>query len=436
MRRPALGRSKAGFMSIQSRSAPSLGAAVVALISIYIVSQFLRNSVGVIAPDLAAELGLSAAEIGTLSSAFFLAFAAVQLPLGMALDRFGPRRCLVVCTGIAIVGAILFASATSPGGLIAARALLGVGASASLVAPLAVYARRFPPERFATLAGLQIGLGTIGTLIATAPLAFSTVAIGWRGSFLVVAAVTAVIGIVVAVTVRDDSEALPHGRRETLGESFFGLLEVLRTPSIGRVFIMSMVVYSSFALIVGLWGAPYLTNVYGYDLEERGSFLLIPVLAQIIGSLLWGPMDRLAGGHKLLVLLGAGATSAALAYLAIAGTVAPPAALVAWFAAFGFLCAFGVVLVAHGKALFPLHLVGRALTVLNVGSMGGVFVVQIVSGFVIGLFPTAPDGGYVLDAYRLVFGLQAAFILLGSLVYLGAHDPAPGSAKGSPASIA
>jgi len=284
-------------MSIPSRSAPSLGAAVVALVSIYIVSQFLRNSVGVIAPDLAAELGLSAAEIGTLSSAFFLAFAAVQLPLGIALDRFGPRRCLVVCTGIAIVGAILFASATSPGGLIVARALLGVGASASLVAPLSVYAWRFPPERFATLAGLQIGLGTIGTLIATAPLAFSTAAIGWRGSFLGVAAVTAVIGIAVAVTVKDDG-AVPHGQRETLGESVSGLLEVLRTPSIGRVFIMSMVVYSSFTLIVGLWGGPYLTHVYGYDLEQRGSFLLIPVLAQIIGSLLWGPMESY--GRKLV----------------------------------------------------------------------------------------------------------------------------------------
>lgn len=431
-------------MTTGSQSAPRgaarlftpIALAIVATLGVlYIVSQFLRNSVGVIAPDLAAELGLSAAEIGTLSSAFFLAFAAVQLPLGIALDRFGPRRCLVVCTGIAIVGAILFASATSPGGLIVARALLGVGASASLVAPLSVYAWRFPPERFATLAGLQIGLGTIGTLIATAPLAFSTAAIGWRGSFLGVAAVTAVIGIAVAVTVKDDG-AVPHGQRETLGESVSGLLEVLRTPSIGRVFIMSMVVYSSFTLIVGLWGGPYLTHVYGYDLEQRGSFLLIPVLAQIIGSLLWGPMDRLTGSHKLPVLVGAGATTAALAYLAIVGTVTPPAALVAWFAAFGFLCAFGVVLIGHGKALFPLHLVGRALTVLNIGSMGGVFLMQIVSGFVIGLFPTAPDGAYALDAYRLVFGLQAAFILLGSLVYLGARDPAPGSAKGSPAPIA
>jgi len=423
-------------MSIQSRSAPGVtAAAIVALISIYIVSQFLRNSVGVIAPDLAAELGLSAAELGTLSSAFFFAFAAVQLPLGVALDRFGPRRCLVVCAGITIVGAILFASATSPTGLIVARALLGVGASASLMAPLAVYARRFRPDRFATLAGLQVGLGTIGTLIATAPLAFSTVVIGWRGSFLVVAAVTCLIGIVLAFAVKDDGEAAPHGRRETLGESVSGILAVVRTPSIGRLFAMNLVVYSSFALIVGLWGGPYLTHVYGYSLEERGGFLLIPVLAQIIGSLVWGPMDRVMGSHKLPVLIGAGMTTAALAYLAVAGTLAP-AALVAWFAAFGFLCAFGPVLIGHGKALFPLHLVGRGLTVLNVGSMGGTFLAQIVSGFVIGLFPTDPDGAYALDAYRLVFGLQAGFILLASLAYLGSRDPALGPAKGSPAPTA
>jgi len=436
-----LGRCKAGFMSIPSRSAspPGLAAAAVvlvgALISIYIVSQFLRNSVGVIAPNLAAELGLSPAEIGTLSSAFFFAFAAVQIPLGMALDRFGPRRCLVVCAAITVAGAILFASATSPGGLILARVLLGLGASASLMAPLAVFARRFPAERFATLAGLQVGLGTIGTLIATAPLAFSTMAIGWRGSFLVLAAVICLIGIVLAAVVNDDGAGAQHGRRETFGESVAGILMVIRTPSLGRLFVMQLVAYSSFALIVGLWGGPYLTHVYGYSLEARGSLLLIPALTQIVGSLFWGPMDRVAGGHKLPVLLGAGTTTAALAYLAVVGTLAP-AALIAWLAVFGFVSAFSPVLIAHGKALFPLHLVGRGLTILNMATMGGTFLVQIISGFVIGLFPTASDGAYALDAYRLVFGLQAAFILLASLAYLGSRDPAGSSAKGSPAPTA
>ena len=174
------------------------------LVAIYIVSQFLRSSVAVIAPDLAAELGLAAVEIGLLSSAYFLAFAAVQLPLGIAIDRFGPRACLLACACVTIVGSILFATATSTAGLIAARVLLGIGTCASLMGPLAIYARRFPPERFATLTGMQIGFGSIGGLLATAPLAFAAAMIGWRGSFLAVAAVTAVIALLVAVVVTDE----------------------------------------------------------------------------------------------------------------------------------------------------------------------------------------------------------------------------------------
>ena len=160
-------------MSISGASrAASSGVAVplvATLISIYIVSQFLRNSIGVIAPNLAAELVLSPAEIGLLSSAFFLVFAAVQIPLGMALDRFGPRLCLMVGAAITVAGTVVFALAASPGVLIFGRALLGMGTAGSLVASLAVYAQRFRPERFATLTGLQVGIGTLGTLMATAP---------------------------------------------------------------------------------------------------------------------------------------------------------------------------------------------------------------------------------------------------------------------------
>jgi MFS family permease len=213
-----------------------------------------------------------------------------------------------------------------------------------------------------------------------------------------------------------------------LRQSLAGILEVMRTPSVGRLFVMNLVLYSPFALIVGLWGGPYLAHIYGYGLEERGNFLLIPVVTQIVGLILWGPTDRLLGSHKLPVLIGAGGTAAALGYLAAVGTLSTPM-LVVWFAAFGFLAAFGPVLIAHGKALFPPHQIGRGLTILNMGVMGGTFLVQAVSGFVIDLFPTAPDGAYALAAYRWVFALQAGFIVLASLCYLGAHDPLLGRSE-------
>jgi predicted MFS family arabinose efflux permease len=286
----------------------------------------------------------------------------------VALDRFGPRLCLVVGAAITMVGAVVFAAAASPGMLILGRALLGLGTAGSLVASLAVYAHRFPPDRFATLTGLQIGFGTVGALLATAPLAFSTATIGWRGSFLAVGAFTGLVGLLIAVVVRDEHRA--RGRHETLRESWSGILSVLRTPSVGRLFVMNLVMYSTFGLIVGLWGGPYLTHVYGYSLEARGSFLVIPVLTQIVGSMMWGPMDRLMGSHKRPVLIGAGATAAALGYLALVGTLSP-VMLVAWFAVFGFVSAFGPVLIAHGKALFSLHQVGRGLTVLNMVPVPG-----------------------------------------------------------------
>src|SRR5262245_62334005 len=91
--------------------------------------------------------------------------------------------------------------------------------------------------------------------------------------------------------------------RETLRESLSGIVAVLRTPSVGRLFVMNLTAYSTFGLIVGLWGGPYLTHIYGYDLEQRGSFLLIPVLTQIVGSTQWGPLDRLTGSHNVPVLV-------------------------------------------------------------------------------------------------------------------------------------
>src|SRR2546423_14889055 len=139
-------------------------ALVGALAAIYLVSQFLRNSVGVIAPDLAAEIGLSAGEIGLLSSAFFFAFAAAQLPLGIAIDRYGPKRCMLVCAVIAVLGAVEFAMATTPAGLIAARVLMGLTSARSPVGPLGLFGRRLPRTRVPVPAGLPLAIAHVGPL--------------------------------------------------------------------------------------------------------------------------------------------------------------------------------------------------------------------------------------------------------------------------------
>lgn len=387
------------------------------LAAIYLVSQFLRNSVGVIAPDLAREIGLNAAEIGLLSSAFFFSFAAAQIPLGIALDRYGPKRCMLLCAVVAFLGALAFAVATTPAGLVTARVLMGLGSSCYLMAPLALYAKRFPPERFTLLAGIQIGIGTVGTLFVTAPLAWASAAIGWRATFLVVAGFVVACAILVALVVREDAaDRTDIGKHETLRESLRGVLEVTRMPSFWPVFLMNVVAYSSYVLIVGLWGGPFLSDVYGYGLTARGDLLMLPAISHIVGVVVWGHVERYFGTYKPLVLAGALATAAALGLLAGLGKP-EPRTLAIWLTVFGCLPAFIPVLIAHGRSFLPPHLIGRGMTLFNIGTMGGTFVVQLVSGALIELFP-AQAGVYPLDAYRLVFAAQALAIMVASAAYL------------------
>lgn len=396
-------------------------AVVATLGALYIVSQFLRNSVGVIAPNLAAEVGLSPIEIGTLSSAYFFVFAATQLPLGLMLDRFGPKLCLLVSIVLTVLGCGLFAVAQAAGSLIAARALLGLGTASFLMAPVALYARWFPPERFSTLAGIQLGVGSLGAIFATAPLAFTTATIGWRMTFVGVGICTALMGLLVWIIVTDDPPGVTRPpRKETLRESVAGIWQVVRTPSMLRVFMAQLASYPTYLLIIGLWGGPYLTHVYGYDLKGRGDILFIAALTQVVGSFFWGPSDRLFGRHKTPVLLGLGISLVALVLVSAFGALSTPM-LITVFVLIGFSTGLTPLVMAHGRTLVEPHLLGRTITLLNIGTMGGGFLVQFVSGTVINLFPTE-GGAYPLDAYRLVFALQALLVLVGLLAYFGSSE--------------
>ena len=205
-------------------------------------------------------------------------------------------------------------------------------------------------------------------------------------------------------------------------ESISGLIEVGRTPSLLPVFAMHFAGYSTFVTVLGLWGGPYLAHVHGLDLEHRGNFLLVLAILHVIANFAWGPADRLFLSYKRPVVLGAGATVIALAWLAM---VEHPgqAELLVWFVVFGFVASYVPLVTAHGRSLFPAKFVGRGLTLLNLGTMGGVFVLQALTGAVVNLF-AAPGGIYPAAAYRAAFAVEAVFLLLATLVYLAARDPA------------
>lgn len=414
---------KAGAPATASAPLHTLILLVAAMCVIHVVSQFLRNSVGVIAPDLARDFALGGAGVGFLASAFFLGFAGAQIPLGVAIDRWGPRLAMSVSMGLAIAGVVLFALAPTAEVLVLSRILMGFGCASFFMGPLTIYSRWFPPERFSTLVGIQLGFSGLGVIGATAPLAYATTAMGWRSSFLVVAAFAALVGLFVYAVARDDPPGVVRPKStETIGETIAGLKEVVRLRSYLFVFAMQFAGYSSFLTVFGLWAGPYLAHVYGYDLDRRGNVLFLLAAVHLIASAAWGPADRLFKSYKIPTLTGASLTIASLVWLAWVGKPDETLLLV-WFVVFGFFASCTAVITAHGRALLPAKFVGRGLTLLNLGTMGGVFIMQAATGAVVGLFD-APGGVYPVEAYRAAFLCIAAVLAVCALIYMLAHDPA------------
>jgi predicted MFS family arabinose efflux permease len=394
---------------------------IAVLVALYAISQFLRNSIGVIANDLARELHLSATQTGLLSSAFFFAFAAVQIPIGILIDRYGPKQTMLATAVLTVAGTVLFALAPSASMLIAARALMGLGCSTFFMAPLVIYARRFPPERFAGLTSLQMGLANIGTLAATAPLAASAAMFGWRSSFLAIAVLTIVIVLaIIWIVPRDSGSERP---KETWTAAFRGVTAALKVPSFRPVFFMHLTTYGCFASVIGLWGGPWLSDVHGADLGVRGNILLLGATAQICGMLLWGATDRFWGSYKKPVLIGSTATVMLLAVLVLVPLDRTGATF--WFPLFGLCVAYTPILTSHGKSLFPATLTGRGITLMNIGTMGGAFLSQSVTGMLIDLMGRSDEGLYRPEGYRLVFAALAGWLLLSLVFYVRAIDPHP-----------
>lgn len=406
-------------------SLPTAVRVLATLCAVYIISQFYRSSTAVIAPDLVRDMGFSVESLGLLTGTFFLAFGLTQIPLGVMLDRFGPRRTITGMLFFAVAGALVFAAAESPAMLTFARALMGVGCAAVFMGSVVVCARWFPPDRLATTASIVLAVGGMGNLLSATPLAFASAQIGWRGAFVGMAGITALLAVAVFLLVRDAPPGHPfHARKhETLGAVLIGLGEVFRNKRLPYLSIMAFVAYPSMAAILTLWAGPYLAHIHGLDGVARGNVLALTATAMILGNLFYGPLDHRLDTRKGVAMGGALATAAVLT--ALAAIPAPPLWLaVTLLALLGFFGSYSVMVMAHGRASYPEHLVGRAVTVVNFVNFTGVAVMQAITGFIIGALSTG-TGPTPEIAYRAVFGFLAATVIIALLFYRRIGDSKP-----------
>lgn len=390
---------------------PRRGQLFLVFLLAYFLSYFYRSTNAVIADDLRLDLGLSAGQLGFMTSLFFLTFAAAQLPLGAALDRFGARVVTSALMLAAVLGSVLFAAAPGFATLALGRALIGLGMAGVLMGSLKAFSRAFSPRRFALVSSVFVGLGSLGALAAATPLAWLSAEFGWRSVFWGGAPLIALSALLIvsfggarAAPANDEPVRRPSFR-SLFGSGLFWRIALLNLALAGTLFGWQ-----------GLWAGPYLSDVHGLGSIAVGNVLLWMALGVTGGYLLMGTLADRLGVVPILTLGAATATliQTALAFLPPLGSQALLAAL---FTLFGLLVSSNVLAFAHARSAFPLAMTGRAVTGANIFGIGGSALVQWGLGVLIGSYPEI-GGAPPAVAYRAALLVTAGLCLLATLVYL------------------
>ncbi len=385
---------------------------------------FLRSSFGVMAPSLAREMSLTPAMLSTIASSFFFAYALMQVPTGMLLDRFGARRTLSALMLFTTLGAALFAFGTTPGMLSAGRVLMGIGCAGVFTGAFYVLAVYEPADRLVTRTSTLNGFASLGNLCATAPFAALIAWIGWRYSYWAFTVAVGLLTLAVVLVMRDGPPGKPPSKAkdESLRQIFGGVREAFRQRGLKRLLVVGLPM-SGATTVAGAWGAPYLMHVHGVDELWRGKILLIMAVSAMFGHVIYGQLARRFNTLKGIIIFGGCLGVMASGVMAIM-TKPPLLLVILLFCLIGLASAYPSIVHAHARGLVPAHLIGRGVSVTNMGIMVAVATVQLGFGWIVGLF-AAVDGAPPEHAYRAAFAAQATAALICLLIYAPVRDIKP-----------
>jgi len=379
-------------LAVRTVTAPRFVPIYVCFAAAYMLSYTYRTVNAVISPDLTAALGISASSLGLLTSAYFVAFASMQVPCGVLLDRYGPRRVEPVLLVVAALGAAAFAASDTLSALTAARAAIGAGVAVGLMAPLKAIATWYPRERQPSLGGWIMFAGGVGALLSTTPLAAALEVMSWRAIFVVLALATLAVAVAIFFVVPDT----PHESRAAAASGTWrGVKFVYRHPRLWWIAPVTALGNGSLMAIQGLWSVPWMMEVDGYTRGEAADHLLVMGLTTLAGyafvALASTRLARLGVNPRHLVI---GGYALQLTMLGLIVTAALPFTHILW-ALYGLTAAvniLGYLLLTEG---FSRDLAGRASTALNLVMFSTTFAVQW------GI-------GAIADGVRAVFGLDLA----------------------------
>lgn len=370
----------------------------------YWLSFFYRSANAVIADDLARDVGLGAGSLGFMTSVFFLSIAAVQLPLGAALDRFGARFVTPLLLVVTVGGSVVFATATDFTALAIGRSLMGIGMAGVLMGALKVFAAWFEPRPFATVSSVFVGIGSLGALLAATPLALFTASFGWRAAFLWGAALVGLAAIVIAVVAR---EPRPTTRPPRASGTTTGFAAVFTDTSFWRLALLAFAVKGGLFAWQGLWLGPLLIQGIGTSTIAAGNVLLALGLGAAAGFLGSGLVAARIGVGRTLAAGAAAFLGVLMAWLLVTPAW-PLASLQLLAAALGVTGATSVLAYSMAREAFP-HIPGHAVTAVNLFGIGGGAVLQWGLGAVIGAFATE-HGAHPAIAFRTAVFVTAVIV--------------------------
>lgn len=387
----------------------------------YYVSYVFRAVNAVLGPGLAAEFGLSAAQLGLLTGVYFFSFGLFQIPLGVLLDRFGPRRVNGTLLLLAAAGAFVFSISQSFESLVMGRALIGLGVSACLMASMQAFVLWFPAERTATMIALAYSMGGLGAITASVPLELALRHFDWRQIFQALAVVTLGLSAAFALWVPEH-----EGARRAAGvrEQLAGLARIARDGAFWRLAVAIGANQCAVLALFTLWITTWLRDVAGFDRAAAAAALAWVSLALIAGYFFFGRLaDALARRGRSQLPLFAGGVAAALVFLGLLVMGTTTGAVLLW-AAFVF-CGTGATL-AHSIVTrrYPKEMAGRVNTAINTFTFFGAFAGQWGSGAILNLWPPTAAGYdprgyfYALGALWLVQAAGLAWLWSGRRLFV------------------
>ena len=371
----------------------------------YFLSYVYRSVNAVLAPALVGEFAISAEQLGFLTGVYFFSFGLFQIPLGVLLDRFGPRRVNAALLVLAAAGALAFSEASTFEHLVLARALIGLGVSACLMATIQAFILWFPPQRMSTMIALAYSMGGLGAITASAPLELALRTHTWREIFVALAVATLALSAVFALLVPEhDAQRKPA----SLKEQFGGLATIARDAAFWRVALAIGTTQCAVVSLFTLWITAWLRDVAGYGRAAAAQGLAVAAIALIAGYFFFGRMADLRArrGRSQLPLFMAG-VAAALAFLALLALRVTYAAPLLWA---GFVFCGTAATLAHSilTRRYPREMAGRINTALNTFTFFGIFIGQWATGAILNLWPPTGVGsnaGY--DARGYTWALAA-----------------------------